>query len=146
MLNVWTGIGRLKAKPELRTTNESGKSVCSFTLAVQRDVNRQSGERDVDWINCVAWGTTAEHISRYFDKGDPIVVIGRLTTRQWEDIHKQTRTATEVVVDHWYYSIRQKDRSPGVTVDENAGSAPSRPRSNRQARFTEIADDEELPF
>lgn len=142
MLNYVNVIGRLKAKPELKSTKETGKSVCSFTLAVQRDVNRQSGERDVDWINCVAWGSTAEQITKWFDKGDPIVITGRLTTRDWEDIHKQTRTSTEVIVDRWYYAIRPRDKAPA----EPDGSSPSRPRSNRQARFHEVDDNDELPF
>jgi len=144
MLNYCVMTGRLKAKPELRKTNETGASVCSFTLAVQRDVSKSSGERDVDWINCVAWGSNAEHITRYFDKGNSITVTGRLTTRNWEDIKKQIRTATEVVVDHWYYSPR--DREHDLEDNEPTGSMPSRPRSNRTARFTEVEDDGELPF
>ena len=150
MLNEVTLIGRLKAKPELRKTNETGKSVCSFTLAVQRDVSRQAENNTVDWINCVAWGSNAEHITQYFDKGKNIVVTGRLTSRVWEDIHKQVRKVNEVVVDHWYYVPRDKAASQdGIDIevdDEPTGAAPSRPRSNRQARFTELADDVDLPF
>lgn len=146
MLNHWSGMGRLKAKPELNKTG-SGKSVCSFTLAVQRDVSRQAEENAVDWINCVAWDKKAEQITQHFDKGDPIVVAGRIQTRQWEDMKKQTRTATEVVVENYYYPIKARAKGPDVEADEFDGTAPSRPRSNRSARFTELPEDDgDLPF
>lgn len=146
MLNTWTGIGRLKAKPELSTTKTSGKSVCSFTLAVPRDGSKTAGDQEVDWVNCVAWGNTAEYITKYFDKGDPIIIVGRLQTRTWEDIHKMTRSSTEVVVDRWYYLMRTRPKDPDVEYEEPTGAAPSRPQSNRTARFTELANDVPLPF
>jgi len=146
MLNQWTGIGRLKAKPELAATKTSGVSVCSFTLAVPRDGSKQAGDQEVDWINCTAWGAAAEQITRYFDKGDPIIIKGRLQSRTWEDIHKQTRSSIEVIVDRWYYLMRTRPKTPDVDYEEPAGSTPSRPQASRTAQFTELADDVELPF
>lgn len=145
MLNDWKGIGRLKAKPELKET-KSGTKVCSFVLAVQRDISKQAEQDQVDWITCVAWGKDAETITTWYDKGDPIFVSGRLETRTWEDIKGQNRTVLEVHVQKWYRLPRQRDKSPDVEADVPAGAAPSRPTSNRTARFTELADDGELPF
>lgn len=145
MLNDWKGIGRFKAKPELKET-KSGISVCTFVLAVQRDVSRQAEQDQVDWITCVAWGKDAETITTWYDKGDPIFVSGRLETRAWEDIKGQTRTVLEVHVQKWYRLPKTRDKNPDVEADVTAGSAPSRPTSNRTARFTELPDDGELPF
>lgn len=144
MLNLWIGTGRMKAKPDLRVTKETGKSVCSFTLAVGRDMMRGSGEQDVDWINCVAWGSLAEQIATNFDKGRPITVFGRMTSRAWEDIHKQTRVSMEVVVDRYYYTVPEPNRER--EQNEAPGSSPSRPQARRTARFTEVEDLDGLPF
>jgi len=145
MLNHWEGVGRLKAKPELQTTG-SGTPVCTFVLAVQRDVSRQAEQDTVDWITCVAWGKDAENITTYYDKGDPILICGRLQTRNWEDIKKQTRSVTEVKVEKWYRLPRQRDKNPDVVADDTPGTTPSRPTSNRTARFVEVEDDGDLPF
>ena len=146
MLNVCTFMGRMKAKPVLNKTSD-GKSVCTFTIAVQRDVSQKAEPGSVDWITCTAWENLAKLITQYFDKGDPIIVTGRLQTRPWEDMKKQIRTAYEVNIHSFYWPIKARSKGPDVEADEPDGSTPSRPRSNRSARFTELPEDDgDLPF
>ena len=97
MINSVVLMGRLTADPELRTTT-TGKSVCSFRLAVDRSYVRQGEQRQADFINCVAWEQTGNFISRYFTKGSMIAVIGSIQTRTYEDKSGAKRTAVEVNV------------------------------------------------
>ena len=145
MLNRWQGIGRLKKKPEMKDTG-NGTKVCTVDLAVDRDVSKQAESVSCDWITCVFWGKDAETVSTWYDKGDPIYVEGRLQNRYWEDIKGQTRAVLEVHVKKWYRLPKTRDKNPDVEPDVPAGSTPSRPTSNRTARFTELPDDGELPF
>ena len=98
MLNNVVLMGRLTAMPELKTT-QSGTSVLSFTIAVDRRFQQKGEERQTDFINCVAWRHTAEFISKYFNKGDAIAVTGEIQTRKYE-VEGNKRTATEVVVNN----------------------------------------------
>ena len=91
-------IGNLTKDPEMRTT-QSGVSVTSFTVAVQRRYKYADGERQADFINCVAWRGTAEFIAKYFTKGQKIGVVGSLQTRSYDDQNGARRYVTEVVVD-----------------------------------------------
>ena len=122
MLNRIILMGRLTADPELRTT-PSGVSVASFSIAVERNY-QSNGERQTDFINCVAWRQTGEFISRFFQKGRMIAVEGSLQTRKYEDKTGAKRTAYDVVVDQAYFA----DSRPA----QNDGSAtpfPSPPSS-----------------
>lgn len=111
--NVQLG-GRLTAKPELKKT-QSGLSVCSFTIAVNRKANRD----ETDFINCIAWRTTAEFITKYFDKGAAIFVSGSLQVRQWEDSKGNNRYSTEVIVDNAYFvEGKQAAQATAVAVTE----------------------------
>lgn len=92
-------IGRLCADPEARMT-QSGVKVCKLRLAVQRDFKNQDGEYEADFINCVAWRSTADFIEKYFVKGQGIGVTGKLQTRSWEDESGNKRYATEVVIEN----------------------------------------------
>lgn len=96
MINNVILMGRLTADAVLRMTT-SGKSVASFSIAVERDYS-QDGERQADFINLIAWGKTAEFITKYFSKGDMIAVRGSLQTRSYEK-EGIKRTITEVLVD-----------------------------------------------
>jgi len=152
MLNRIILMGRLTADPELRTT-PSGVSVASFSIAVERNY-QQNGERQTDFINCVAWRQTGEFISRFFQKGRMIAVEGSLQTRRYEDKTGAKRTAYDVVVDQAYFA----DSRPA----QNEGSAtpfPTEPpkfdepeRGNSLSvgdfgSFEEIeTDDGDLPF
>lgn len=98
MINCAVIMGRLTADPELKTTN-SGTSVISFTVAVDRNYVKQGEERQADFINCVAWRGTADFIVKYFHKGDMIALQGSIQTRNYEDKNGNKRTATEIIVD-----------------------------------------------
>lgn len=91
-------MGRLTKDPEIRYT-QNNTPVCNFTLAVDR---RFSKEKQADFINCQAWQKTAEFISKYFQKGSMIAVVGRIQTRTWEDNEGKKRYITEVIVDEAY--------------------------------------------
>jgi len=103
MLNHITIMGRLTRDPELRRTG-SGIAVASFTVAVDRDFGgRDGGERETDFIDCVAWRQTGEFVSKYFTKGSMIVVSGRLQIRSWTDKDGNKRRTAEVVADNVYF-------------------------------------------
>ena len=137
-LNKWCGIGRMVKDPNLRQT-QSGKSVVSFTIAVERDFKNKDGEREADFINIVAWRQTADFICRYFKKGSMIAVEGEINTRRYEDKNGNKRIAFEVVAQHVYFA--------GAKVQ--AESKPELPDlsqfENLDLSYEEI-DDPDLPF
>ena len=109
MLNRIVIMGRLVRDPELRTT-QSGISVTSFTVAVDRDFkNRESGEKSTDFIDVVAWRQTAEFVCKYFAKGSLAVVEGRLQIRDWKDRDGNNRRSAEVVADNVYFGSSRRD-------------------------------------
>ena len=127
MLNHIVIMGRLTRDPELRTT-QSGVSVTSFTVAVDRDFGgRDGGEKQTDFIDCVAWRQTGEFISKYFTKGRMAVVSGRLQSRKWETKEGDKRTSWEVVVDNAYFgdSRRDSDSSRSDNYGSNYGNSYS---------------------
>ena len=139
MLNHIVLMGRLVADPELkRTRNEI--AVGSFTLAVDRDrKDKDSGEREADFIRCVVWRGTAEFASRYFSKGQMAVVSGRLTIRPWTDDQGNKRSSTEVMVENLYFGdSKKKETTPSYNNADSytGGDYPE----------LEPSDDEELPF
>ena len=143
MLNHITIMGRLTRDPELRRTG-SGIAVASFTLAVDRDfTDKQSGEKETDFIDCVAWRQTGEFVSKYFTKGRMAVVSGRLQVRKWQNKEGENRYSTEVVADNVYFGdSKQQDngnQNNGYTGNTKAQYAPS--------QFAVIDDeDAKLPF
>ena len=113
MLNHITIMGRLVRDPELRRTG-SGVAVASFTVAVDRDFGgRDGGEKETDFIDCVAWRNTAEYVSKYFTKGRMIVVSGRLQIRSWTDKDGNKRRTAEVVADNCYFGDSKRDAEGG---------------------------------
>lgn len=119
MLNHITIMGRLTRYPELRRTG-SGIAVANFTVAVDRDfASNDSGEKETDFIDCVAWRQAGEFVSKYFNKGSMIVVSGRLQIRSWTDDSGNKRKAAEVVADNCYFGESKKSA-------EGAGTAPAR--------------------
>ena len=137
MLNHITIMGRMVRDPELRHTG-SNIPVASFTLAVDRDIaNKQTGEKETDFIDCVAWRNTAEFVEKYFTKGRTAVVSGRLQMRKWTDKEGNNRTSYEVVADNVYFGD-SKNSSAG----ESFGNSPA-PASD----FAMLDDtDTQLPF
>lgn len=107
-MNKWTGIGRLTKDVDLATT-PNGVSVAKFTIAVNRAFTNADGEREADFINCVAWRKTAEILEKYCQKGDRIGVVGELQTRNYKTKDGEKRTATEIIVDEVEFLERKKD-------------------------------------
>ena len=107
MLNCITIMGRLTRDPELRRTG-NGITVASFTVAVDRDF-AQDGKKETDFIDCVAWRQTGEFVSKYFKKGNMIVVKGRLQIRNWNDKDGNKRKTAEVVADNCYFGSTKND-------------------------------------
>ena len=114
MLNHIVLMGRLTRDPELRRTG-SGIPVTTFTLAVDRDFgnNRETGEKETDFIDIVTWRNTAEFVSKYFTKGRMAVVSGRLQIRNWNDKDGNKRRSAEVVADNVYFGDSKRDGAPG---------------------------------
>ena len=137
MLNKTNIAGRLTADAEMRQTT-TGKSVASFTVAVERDFKGPNGEKETDFINCVAWNGTAEFISKYFQKGSMAIVVGRLQTRKYETSDGQKRTATEVIVENIYFGGAKTDNA------NNTATTPSAPAGDIDG-FIPV-EDADLPF
>ena len=113
MLNKIFIMGRLTRDPELRRT-QSGTAVTSFSLAVDRDFKSQSGEKETDFIDVVAWRSTAEFVAKYFTKGRMAVVEGRLQIRDWTDKDGNKRRNAEVLADNIYFGDAKKDVDSGA--------------------------------
>ena len=149
MLNHIVIMGRLTRDPELRRTG-SGVAVTSFTVAVDRDFGgREGGERETDFIDCVAWRQTGEFVSKYFTKGRMAVVSGRLQIRSWTDKDGNKRRTAEVVADNVYFGDSKRDGDSGSfggnTYAPAEYSAPA--ASNPASDFTMLDDDDaSLPF
>ena len=120
MLNHIVVMGRLTRDPELRRTG-SGIAVASFSLAVDRDfAPKDGGNRETDFIDCVAWRQTGEFVSKYFTKGRMAVVSGRLQIRQWTDKDGNNRRSAEIVADNVYFGDSKRD-SDGASAGGNYG-------------------------
>ena len=165
MLNHIVIMGRLTRDPELRRTG-SGVAVASFSLAVDRDfAPKDGGERETDFIDCVAWRQTGEFVSKYFAKGRMAVVSGRLQIRSWTDKDGNKRTSAEIVVANAYFGDSKRDNDGGNSsysgnayggnsYGSNAYSAPapsyggySAPASAPASDFAMLEDDDaQLPF
>ena len=142
MLNHIVIMGRMTRDPELRRT-QSGTAVTSFTLAVDRDFKGQNGEKETDFIDCVAWRNTAEFAAKYFTKGRMAVVDGRLQLRDWTDKEGNKRRSAEVVADNVYFGDSKRDDAQANAPACGAPSAPVDGHSD----FEEITEEDgELPF
>ena len=128
MLNKIILMGRLTRDPELRRT-QSGTAVTSFSIACDRDFKSQSGEKETDFIDVVAWRGTAEFVSKYFSKGRMAVVEGRLQIRDWTDRDGGKRRSAEVVADNIYFGDSKRDGDSGYASggynQDRSYSAPS---------------------
>ncbi len=147
-------IGNMTADPELKQTT-AGVSVCSFSIAVNRRFARaDQAQQNVDFINIVTWRQQAEFVSRYFKKGNPILICGQIQTRSWSDNQGQRRYATEVVADEVsFVAPAAQSANAGVAAQAPAGNgytpdAYGAPTFNSagSASFEEIPSDGELPF
>lgn len=131
-------IGRLTADPEMRHTT-TGKSVCTFRLAVNRRFVRQGEEQQADFFPIVAWEKTAEFCNNYFRKGQQVAIVGRIQTRTWDDPEGNKRYITEIVAEEAHFA----DSKNSSTTDNNNYNT-----SNMQdtGGFYPIEDDDDLPF
>ncbi|MBQ8541153.1 MAG: single-stranded DNA-binding protein [Clostridia bacterium] len=144
MLNKVILIGRFTRDPELRSTPQ-GTSTCSFSLAVDRNYQSAGGERQADFINCVAWRQTAEFISKYFQKGNMVCVEGSIQTRSWKDNEGNNRYATEVVVDRSYFVESKKSAQESSAMGGSAPAFNDSPFGNLPDP-TPLGTDDDLPF
>lgn len=136
MLNHITIMGRITKDIELRRTG-TGVAVASFTLAVDRDFKEKNGEKETDFIDCVAWKNTAEFVDKYFGKGRMAVVSGRLQIRNWTDKDGNKRRTAEVIADNVYFGDSKKES------DTPADAYKPVPASD----FAMLTDDDaQLPF
>lgn len=130
MLNHIVLMGRLTRDPELRRTG-SGIAVASFSLAVDRDYqSKESTEKAVDFIDIVAWRSTAEFVSKYFTKGRMAVVSGRLQIRTWKDKDGGNRRTAEVVADNVYFGDSKRDGGNAGSYSAEYGNSFSAPAAN----------------
>ena len=139
MLNSVCLMGRLTADPELKST-QSGVSVCSFRIAVDRTYQPKGQEKQTDFINIVTWRGTAEFVSRYFRKGQLVAVQGSIQTSQYTDRDGNKRTAFDVVADNVFFA--EKKAESGETK-QGAGYDHS---PDIQGDFEEIMGNDEPPF
>ena len=141
MLNKVVIMGRFTKDPELRRTG-SGAAVTSFSLACDRDFKSQSGDKETDFIEAVAWKNTAEFVSKYFSKGRMAVVDGRLQIRDWTDKAGNRRTTAEVVAENVYFADSKRSES-NENQKENFNALSGRLNDD----FVPISEEDgEIPF
>lgn len=160
-LNVCTIMGRFTRDPELRRT-PSGVAVANFTLAVDRDYNpKDGGEKETDFIDCIAWRNSAEFVSKYFSKGQMAIVSGRLRIRNWTDKDGNKRRSAEVEADSVYFGDSKKTSEGNPTyqpqsfpqasqnpyAETEALIAKYKAQGAQQSEFALLEDDDaQLPF
>lgn len=149
MLNKVILMGRLTRDPELRTTPQ-GVSVCSFSIAVDRGYARQGEERQADFINIVAWRSTAEFVSKYFVRGQMIAVVGRIQTRNYDDKDGKRVYVTEVVADEISFADSKRDNGQAAPAATYTTAAPAQAPQQTQPPvsdgFQVVPDEDDLPF
>lgn len=148
MFNHIAILGRLTRDPEYRTTG-SGLSVANFSVAVDRDFPGQSGEKETDFIDCVAWRKTAEFVTKYMKKGSMVVVSGRLQIRAWTDKDGNKRRTAEVVAENVYFAESKRTAEGGAAAPAAPTPAPSyqAPVTPSASDFALLDDDDaQLPF
>lgn len=148
-------MGRLTRDVEMRQT-PNGVSVARFSIAVDRRFSGKDGQRQADFINCVAWRQTGEFISRYFQKGSMIAVVGSIQSRSWDGQDGKRQYATEVVVDEAYFTGSRAEtgsggRAAGGYQNTGAGvpAAGAEPNFNDfdTSGFTDFdGSEDDLPF
>jgi single-strand DNA-binding protein len=137
MLNHIVIMGRMTKDPEIRRTG-TGTAVTSFTLACERDF-ASNGEKETDFIDCVAWKNTAEFVSKYFAKGRMAVVSGRLQIRVWNDKEGNKRRTAEILADNVYFGDSKSEPQSEYTGFVKTADVPQ--------DFAVIEDeDAQLPF
>ena len=149
MLNKAILMGRLVRDPEKRYT-QNNTAVASFTLAIDRDRKGQNGERQTDFIDCIAWGRMADFVCRWFVRGIMAIVCGRVQSRNWEDKNGNKRTSIEVNCEEVSFGETKKAReaSGGSAPRPSAQAQPAPPNFDvGPSDFAELdEDDSDVPF
>lgn len=136
MLNTVVLMGRFTHNPELKTLDDTNIKVTRFCLAVERDL-AINGVRKSDFIDCVAWRNTAEFIQKYFNKGSPIIVEGRIETRQYEDKQGNKRKAFEVNVKNVNFCAFKREEAQSKDKEET---------DTKNENMEDLLSNEDLPF
>lgn len=148
MLNKVILMGRLTRDPELKYT-PSNVAVTTFSVAVDRNYARQGEQRQTDFINVVAWRTTAEFVAKYFTKGQLMALSGSIQTRTWDDNEGKKHYVTEVVADEVYFAEGKRDNggaSYSAPIPTEAPAAPQQTMAQKSPDFEISPDDDDLPF
>ena len=150
MLNKIFIMGRLTRDPELRRT-QNGTAVAGFALAVDRDFKNADGTKETDFIEVVAWRSSAEFVSKYFTKGRMAIVEGRLQIRDWTDKDGNKRRNAEVVADNVYFGDSKKEGdSSGGSYGGSSGGYKAAGKAvdvePEAGDFAEVEDEEDCPF
>lgn len=133
-------VGRLTADPQPTTTG-NGNTVCKFTIAVNRNFKNAEGNYDADFIRCTCFSKKAEALGKFFHKGDPIGIDGRIQTGSYKNQEGNTVYTTDVIVDNWEFIVGRGKASSSDTGSENAATAAADATFSRGS-----ISEEELPF
>lgn len=136
LINNFTFLGRLIKDPEVRFTANTNTQVTVFSLAVNRKYNNE--EAKADFFNITAFGKTAEFCSKYFKKGQQVLVEGRIQNRTWDDQNGQKRYATDFIAEQVYFADSKRDSASGGNFEM--------PSENNESDFITVEDTENLPF
>lgn len=142
-MNKFQFMGRLTRDPEARVLPNSTTQVTNFSIAVNRRFADQNGERKTDFFNLTAFGKLAEFCSKYYRKGQQVLVEGRIQNRSWDDQNGQKRYATDFIVENAYFADSRREND-GSSFD--AGMDVATPSSSIDGEFITIDDTDDLPF
>ena len=140
-MNKFQFMGRLTRDPETRVIPNSNTQVTTFSIAVNRRFADQNGERKTDFFNLTAFGKLAEFCSKYYRKGQQVLVEGRIQNRTWDDQNGQKRYATDFIIENAYFADSRRDNDSSVNMDNNASLS-----STIDGEFITIDDTDDLPF
>ena len=145
MLNHVVVMGRLTKDPELKRT-ANGTPVTSFPIAVERDYRDQSGNRETDFFEIVAWKQAAEFVSKNFHKGKMAVIEGKLQAREWTDKNGNKKKSIEIIADHFYFADSKKEEYQTDYARQVFPNKPFDSIGEQPVQFDEIEGDGVLPF
>ena len=141
MVNRVVLVGRLTRDPELRTTN-TGKSVCDFSIAVNKRIKPTDGSPDADFFRCIAWERTADYVSNYLTKGRLVAVEGRLQSRKYTASDGGNREVVEIVCDNVQGLDRAKEDGGGAPMGGGTSSgSPARSSAPSPDEYDPFADE-----
>lgn len=143
-MNKFQFMGRLTKDPEVKYTPSTNAQITTFSIAVNRRFAGANGERQADFFNLTSFGKTSEFCSKYFKKGQQVLVVGRIQNRTWDDPNGSRKYFTDYIVEEAYFADSRKD---GVSQDatsfsENAGI----PSNTEDGDFVTVVESPELPF